>query len=334
MVLGAGAWGTALALTLVRNGNNRVSLWGRGRAAVEAIRRDRENKRYLPGIHLPSELDYDAYDAISAQEVAVLVVAVPFQELRSVLEHLRQSKLQIGCVACACKGLEKQTFRRADQIVAEVMAPDFPFAMLSGPNFAGEIAAEQPAAISIATKDQQWGEDLLRRFHTPQFRPYLTDDVTGVALGGAIKNVIAIAAGISDGLQLGANARAALITRGLAEITRFGVAHGGRLETFMGLSGLGDLVLTCSDDQSRNRRLGLRLASGKPLDDAIAEIGLAEGAATAGPLVALAEAQEIDMPIASEVAATLAGKTTPAAAVRSLLARDLAVEAAGFVEAP
>ncbi len=334
LVLGAGAWGTALALLLVRNGASEVFLWGRDPAMMTAMRRTRINQRYLPGIVLPKALQLVTSDHELPAEVGIIVAAVPFQALRSVLQLFVDRIGPPLCLACASKGIEKGSFQRADQIVADVYPSQTAFAMLSGPNFATEVAAQLPAAITVATLDDFWGRELVRRFHSHLFRPYLTNDVIGVELGGAIKNVMAIAAGIGDGLQLGANSRAALITRGLAEITRFGLAQGGRLETFMGLSGLGDLVLSATDDKSRNRRFGLQLAAGLTVDHAIARVGLVEGATTATALVELADKLGVEMPISREVADTLAGKTTPAQAVGNLLARDPVTESAGFASTP
>ena len=296
---------------------------------MAAIGSARENARYLPGITLPERLRLVDDDALP-DAIDVLVAAVPFQTLRSVLVHVTERSGEPRCIAGACKGLEHDTFARADEIVAELFADRVVFAMLSGPNFAREVAEGRPAAITVATADAASGSDLVDAFHSAKFRPYLSDDVIGVEIGGATKNVMAIAAGISDGLGLGSNSRAALITRGLAEITRFGVAQGGRLETFMGLSGLGDLVLTCTDDQSRNRRFGLGLAAGRDVDAARSAAGLVEGATTALALDELAEACGIDMPITREVAATIRGDTTPANAVRNLLARDPVTETRGL----
>lgn len=331
LVLGAGAWGTALALVLTRNGGNEVFLWGRDGDAIAAMKRTRLNARYLPGIELPEELNLVAASAELPSDIEVVVAAVPFQTLRAVLESFRDAIGAPACLACAGKGIEKGTFLRADEIVADVYPSTTAFAMLSGPNFAMEVAEQRPAAITIAACDEFWGGELVRRFHSQLFRPYWSSDVIGVEIGGAIKNVMAIAAGICDGLELGANSRAALITRGLAEITRFGVSQGGQIETFMGLSGLGDLVLTCTDDQSRNRRLGLHLAAGESVAHATAEIGLVEGATTALALVQLADRLGIEMPIAREVADTITGKTTPEQAVKNLLARDPVAESAGLV---
>jgi len=328
-VLGAGAWGTALALVLTRNPENEVFLWGRDADGIEQMKATRMNSRYLPGIALPPSLHFVSTRELP-QDVETLVAAVPFQSLRAVLQSMADVMAAPACIACACKGLENDTFARADQIVAEVYSAATTFAVLSGPNFALEVAEERPAAITIACRSEARGRELVRRFHSAAFRPYLTDDVIGVEIGGAIKNVMAIAAGISDGLGLGSNSRAALITRGLAEITRFGVSEGGRQQTFMGLSGLGDLVLTCTDDKSRNRRFGLSLAAGVDVAGAIARSGLVEGATTALALVRLAQRDGIDMPISREVAATIRGATTPREAVTNLLAREPAIEARGF----
>ncbi len=329
LVLGAGAWGTALALALTRNNSNEVFLWGRDGAAIEAMRHAEMNERYLPEISLPAQLNLIADDDYPAG-TEIVVAAIPFQTLRGVLGGFISKMGPPKVIACACKGIEKDSFLRADQIVSDLCSDGTTFAMLSGPNFALEVARALPAAMTIATEDHNWGRELVNRFHSNSFRPYFSADVIGVEIGGAIKNVMAIAAGICDGLNLGANSRAALITRGLAEISRFGIAQGGQIETFMGLSGLGDLVLTCTDDKSRNRRFGLQLAAGLNVKEAIEKIGLVEGATTATALVALARQLKIDMPISEEVAATIAGTTTPEQAVRNLLARDPVAESTGL----
>ena len=267
-------------------------------------------------------MDLDQTDSVSCA-----VVAVPFQALRQVLKKLAASLPELPAIACASKGLEIPTGMMAHEIVADIWRPDFPFAQLSGPNFAGEVLRDSPAAITIASTKPELGQDLARAMHGSSFRPYCTDDVVGVELGGALKNVIAIAVGIADGLEFGANTRAALITRGLAEIARLGVARGGRLETFMGLSGMGDLVLTCTDDQSRNRRFGLALARLGTVDAAASDVGaLVEGIPTAKALIMMAKDSGIEVPIASEVVQVLTGKTLPEEAARRLLSRDLAAE--------
>ncbi|MFT4560591.1 MAG: glycerol-3-phosphate dehydrogenase (NAD(P)+) [Gammaproteobacteria bacterium] len=332
LVLGAGAWGTALALALTRNVDNEVYLWGRDRSAMQKIRQRKLSDRYLPGIALPESL-HILVDDDFPEDIDLVIAAVPFQTLRDVLTNVASKIKGLGCIACACKGIEEDTLLRADQIVAEVVSSSTDFAILSGPNFAIEVAEQRPAAITIATANDFWAQELVGRFHSDSFRPYSSEDVIGVQIGGALKNVIAIAAGIGDGLELGANSRAALITRGLAEITRFGIAQGGQLETFMGLSGVGDLVLTCTDDKSRNRRFGLALAHGASVRDAIADVGLVEGAKTAIALVKLAEQMNISLPISLEVAGAVAGLTSPEQAVQNLLARDPVAESAGLTRA-
>jgi glycerol-3-phosphate dehydrogenase (NAD(P)+) len=242
------------------------------------------------------------------------------------VSRLQVSVPQLTGVVCTAKGLELGSERLVHQVVAEVYGKDVAVAILSGPTFAREVAEGKPAAVTIAATDDPFSRELVARFHTARFRPYLTDDLLGVALGGSVKNVLAIAAGIADGLGLGANSRAALITRGLAELARLGVAMGARKETFMGLSGLGDLVLTCTDDQSRNRRFGLALGRGASVEQAQQEIGLVEGAATARALEAMASRLRVDTPIAQAVAGIVRGEVTPAATVVALMSREPATE--------
>ncbi len=326
LVVGAGAWGTALAIALTRNGGNEVYLWGRDAEAMRRVARTREHARYLPGVRLPPSLAVMSGEQFPPR-CDLLVMAVPFQTLRAALLAIPGPPARI---VCACKGLENESNLRADEIVATVMPAGTEFAMISGPNFAIEVARDLPAAITVGAVDPAYGRALVKCFHSPTFRPYWTDDVIGVQIGGAVKNVMAIAAGISDGLQLGSNSRAALITRGLAEITRFGVAQGGRVETFMGLSGLGDLILTCTDDKSRNRRFGLSLGAGNDVERATRDAGLVEGAATARALMGLARRSNIAMPISEQVVAAIDGTTSPREAVRRLLAREPVAEREGL----
>ena len=307
-MLGAGAWGTALSLALSRNVTNEVFLWGRDTPAMARMRHSGLNERYLPGVSIPKQIHLISEDDFPV-DTEIIVAAVPFQALREVLGNfiLKMGAPQV--VACASKGIEIGSFLRADQIVGALCPDRTTFAVLSGPNFASEVAREKPAAITIASQDAARGSELVRRFHSKSFRPYLSSDIIGVEVSGAIKNVMAIAAGICDGLNLGVNGRAALITRGLAEISRFG-----------------DLVLTCTDNQSRNRHFGLLLAAGLTVEDAVAKIGLVEGATTATALIALARRLQIDMPISEEVAATIAGTVTPEQAVKNLLDREPVAE--------
>ena len=328
VVLGAGAWGTALALVLAYRAE-RVYLWGRDGATQRRIAATRVNARYLPEIRLPPHIELLDDLAALPRAVTTAILVTPFQTLREVLAKLATTAPQIVRIASAAKGLEAGSHLTAPQIVAEVCGEALPVAILSGPNFAREVARGLPAAITVAASTPEFGAELVERLHSPRFRPYVTDDLTGVAIGGAVKNVLAIAAGVSDGLGLGANSLAALITRGLAEITRLGAALGGRPETFTGLSGLGDLVLTCTQDLSRNRRFGLAVGGGQPLAAAQAEIGLVEGIATAAEVLALAERVGVEMPIAAQVAAMLRGEATPAEAVAALMSREPRSESRG-----
>lgn len=325
VVVGAGAWGTALACVLATEGRP-VGLWGRDPEQRRALREERQNQRYLPGLRLPDSVM--VMDDLAALPAAcqLAVLATPCQTTRALASALRNAAPALRAIVCSAKGLELGSHRLVHEVVAEVFGRDFPLALLSGPTFAREVAEGRPAAVTIAARDVDFGRRLIKRFHTPRFRPYLTDDLTGVALGGSVKNVLAIAAGVADGLQLGANSRAALITRGLAEMARLGRALGARQETFMGLSGLGDLVLTCTDDQSRNRRFGLALGRGQALAEAQAAIGLVEGAATALSMEAIAAAHGQDLPISAEVARIVRGETGPAAAVAALMSREPAGE--------
>jgi len=325
VVVGAGAWGTALACVLADAGRP-VALWGRDASQCEEMRQTRENRRYLPGIRLPDSLTVIDHLQQVPATCALGVLATPCQTTREMVSRLQVSVPQLTGLVCTAKGLELGSERLVHQVVAEVYGKDVAVAILSGPTFAREVAEGKPAAVTIAATDDPFSRALVARFHTARFRPYLTDDLLGVALGGSVKNVLAIAAGIADGLGLGANSRAALITRGLAELARLGVAMGARKETFMGLSGLGDLVLTCTDDQSRNRRFGLALGRGASVEQAQQEVGLVEGAATARALEAMASRLRVDTPIAQAVAGIVRGEVTPAATVVALMSREPATE--------
>jgi glycerol-3-phosphate dehydrogenase (NAD(P)+) len=290
------------------------------------MRRNRENRRYLPGIRLPDSLTVIDHLQQLPPTCTLGVLATPCQTTREMVGRLQVSVPQLTSVVCTAKGLELGSERLVHQVVAEAYGKQVNVAILSGPTFAREVAEGKPAAVTIAATDDPFSRALVARFHTPRFRPYLTDDLLGVALGGSVKNVLAIAAGIADGLGLGANSRAALITRGLAELARLGVAMGARKDTFMGLSGLGDLVLTCTDDQSRNRRFGLALGRGAPVAQAQQEVGLVEGVATARALESMASRLQVDTPIAQAVAGIVRGEVTPAATVAALMSREPATE--------
>lgn len=320
-VFGAGAWGTALAILMARNGHH-VRLWGRHPEAMARMQAERCNRRYLPDAPFPDALiaTGDIKTALDGADLALIVV--PSQGFRAFVRELAPLLETHTRVAWASKGLEVGSGKRLDEIIAEELPGILPPAVISGPTFAAEVAAGLPTAVTVASRDNVFAEQLAEWLHNPTFRAYRVEDVIGVELGGALKNVLAIAAGIADGLHFGANTRAALITRGLAEIMRLGVHAGARKETFMGLAGLGDLVLTCTDNQSRNRRFGLLLAEGKRVDEALAIIDQAvEGLPTAREAWRLAERLGVEMPITHAVYKVLYEDLPARAAVAGLLNR-------------
>lgn len=319
-VLGAGSWGTALALLLARNGHSTL-LWGHDAAHVEAMARGRENARYLPGAAFPAQLAVDADLSGVLDRARELLIAVPSRAFRATVREVARG----GCarVAWATKGLEPETDKLLHEVAREELGEGRECAVISGPTFAREVALGLPTAVTVAATSNTYGAALAELLHGPTFRAYCCADLIGVEVAGALKNVLAIAAGIADGLKLGANTRAALVTRGLAEMMRLGEAMGGRRETFVGLAGLGDLVLTCTDDQSRNRRLGLALAHGASLAAALREVKqVAEGVHTARAAWALARSRGIDMPITEQVHAVLYEGRSPREATEALLRRD------------
>ena len=320
-VLGAGSWGTALALLLARNGVT-VRLWGRDSAALEAMISAGCNTRFLEGFPFPPHLQPCCRIEETLGDITDVLIAVPSAGFRTTLQLLTDHTTRPLRLAWASKGLEPCTGKLLHQVAAEVL-PDTPLAVLSGPTFAREVAAQLPTAITLASNDAAFARDLGAQLHNDRFRVYTSSDIIGVELGGAVKNVLAIGAGIADGLGFGANTRAALITRGLTEMMRLGVALGGQRDTFMGLAGLGDLVLTCTDDQSRNRRLGLGLAAGKSLAQTLAEIGqVVEGVQSACEIVREAQRLAVDLPIVYQVYRVLHEDLAPAAAVNALLQRE------------
>ncbi|HIP69652.1 MAG TPA: NAD(P)-dependent glycerol-3-phosphate dehydrogenase [Chromatiales bacterium] len=322
-VIGAGAWGTALAIQLARNGN-KTQLWGRDPNQIEHMASTRHNSRYLPDAPFPEELDVTSDLATVVTQHRDLLLVVPSHTFRSVLGQIRPHLSQESRIIWATKGLEVESGQFLHQVVAEELGEDIPAALVSGPSFATELGKGLPTAMTAASHQSDFLPDVVRYFHGKNLRMYTSEDVVGVELGGAVKNVLAIAAGISDGLGFGANARAALITRGLAELMRLGVVLGARRETLMGLSGVGDLVLTCTDDQSRNRRLGLALGQGKTLEVASAEIGQAlEGVKTASVIHQVAKEADVEMPISNDVHRILHKGLSPRAAVAELLSREL-----------
>lgn len=308
-------------MQLARSGPTR--LWGRDAAQLQAMAEARENVRYLPGARFPDALETTSDLDVACDGVRDFVVVVPSHAFRETLERIAPKLQADARVAYAVKGFEPVSGTLPHAVVQEVLGSSVSTAVLSGPTFAAEVAADLPTAIVVASIDADFAATLSQALHHGRFRPYTSDDVTGVEVGGAVKNVLAIAAGLSDGLGFGANARAALITRGLAEIVRLGVALGGRQETFLGLAGIGDLVLTCTDDQSRNRRFGLAL--GRGADRATAERDIrqvVEGISAAAETVRLAAQYGIEMPIAVQVDAVANGGAAPRDAFRALMARE------------
>lgn len=338
IVLGAGAWGTALAVNAGSNplAEHDVTLWARDARQVLAMQAQRENARYLAGIPLPPTLQVSSLSLAEPKQLEQLmagadlvIVATPMAGLRAMLTSLATCRVP---VAWLCKGFEAATSESFGLLAHEVqaqVAPDLIAGVLSGPSFALEVARGQPTALVAASAHLAVREALVVAFHSPTMRVYANDDLVGVEVGGAVKNVLAIATGLCDGLNLGLNARAALITRGLAEMTRLGVALGARSDTFMGLSGLGDLVLTATGDLSRNRQVGLALARGQSLQQAVASLGhVAEGVYSARTVVQRALTVGVEMPIAEAVVALLDGQMRPDEAVATLMGRDPANELA------
>lgn len=322
-VLGAGAWGSALAVHF--SARHDVTLWTRNELQATTMASERKNANYLPGITLPPSLHISSNLTATIADAEVLLVAVPSSGLRDLLTHVAETVKNLPLIWVS-KGFEKGTGKLPHEIVSEIL-PTLPSGVLSGPSFAIEVAKGMPTAVTLASHHPMITGDIAHRLHGGTLRIYTSEDIVGIELGGAIKNVIAIAAGISDGLGFGHNARAALITRSLAEITRLGMALGGHMETFMGLSGMGDLILTCTGDLSRNRQVGLRLAKGEKLDDIIASLGhVAEGVTTAPEVLRLAERHGVDMPITSAVNRILYENEPPRQAVEELLHRNQKAE--------
>ncbi|HTU99027.1 MAG TPA: NAD(P)H-dependent glycerol-3-phosphate dehydrogenase [Luteitalea sp.] len=321
VVIGAGSWGTALGVHLARVGHD-VALYARDAALVDRMRTQRENDAYLPGVRFPEALQPigDAATAIAGS--ALLLWAVPSHGTRDMARLVAPHVAGGTVVVSATKGLERGTWTRMSRVLSEEMPVGCPVVVLSGPSFAHEVARELPTAVVAATSDAGASASVLAAFRGKRFRLYATDDVVGVELGGAYKNVIAIAAGVVEGLGLGHNALAGLVTRGLAEMTRLALALGGRQETLAGLSGLGDLVLTCTGAASRNHHLGEQLGQGRPLAEILASTRMvAEGVNTAEAVLALGLAAGVELPIAVQMADVLAGRTHPLAATEALMLR-------------
>jgi glycerol-3-phosphate dehydrogenase (NAD(P)+) len=325
-VLGAGSWGTALAILLARNGHG-VVLWGRDCKQVAAMAGERRNRRYLPEHEFPRELKVTASLDEAAAGARLALVVVPSSGFQAVCASLASRGADLTGMFWATKGFDPGSGRLLHEVAAETTAGKLPTAVLSGPTFANEIARGLPAAVSCASTHAGFAEQVAELFRNEWFRVYTSTDMIGVEIGGAVKNVLAIAAGIADGLGFGANTRAALITRGLREIVRLGAAMGGQPESFMGLAGLGDLVLTCTDDQSRNRRFGLALARGLSVAAAEQSVGqVVEGVGAAREVMRQARKIGVEMPIAEQVNRILHEGAAPADAVHALLARPPGAE--------
>jgi len=324
-VLGAGVWGTTLAIVLARQGRS-VLLWGSDEARMARLIHERCNSASLPGIRFPDSLDIECDLKRVCERAQGLIIAIPSGGFRGILRAIAPFCKNEKILAWATKGLEAGSHKRLSEVHAEIL-PGRPATVVTGPTFAQEVAAGLPAALTVASDDAGVAQRVAGWLRSDRLRIYTTDDVCGAEMGGAIKNVLAIAAGISDGLGFGTNARAALITRGLAELLRLGQALGARNETLMGLSGVGDLILTCTDNLSRNRRVGLALAQGRSLGDITGELGQAvEGVASAREVYLLAREHGVDMPITEQVYHVLFGGRTPQAAVDLLLNRDAKAE--------
>jgi glycerol-3-phosphate dehydrogenase (NAD(P)+) len=319
-LLGAGAWGTALSIAFA--GKHEITLWSREEDVAADLLNTRENHRFFPGYKLPAGVAVSTDFSAAIATAELLIIATPIAGLRPTVERLKA----LGCtlpVLWVCKGFEAGSGKLPHQVVTEVLGREIVCGALSGPSFAEEVAAGQPTAVALAANEPAFAREAARQLHTTRLRIYANDDLVGVEVGGAIKNVLAIATGACDGLGLGLNSRAALMTRGLAEIARLGLALGAQRETFMGLAGMGDLILTCTGDLSRNRRVGLALAENKSLPQILEELGhVAEGVYTAREVDQLARKLGVDMPISAAVAAVLDGRLNAAQAVEQLMARD------------
>ena len=325
-VLGAGSWGTALAIQFARAGRPTL-LWGRDPAHLAALARERRNSRYLPDAPFPDGLVVEPDFRRAVDEALDILIAVPSHAFRGTLERLQPLLRPSQRVAWATKGFELASGRLPHEVAREVLGSGVPVAVLSGPTFASEVGRGLPTAMTVASADELFAAGLATSISGQNFRGYTSSDIVGVEVGGAVKNVLAIGAGIADGMGFGANTRIALVTRGLAEMTRLGIALGARPETFMGLAALGDLVLTCTDDQSRNRRLGLAIARGRTPDDAQRDIGqVVEGVAAARAVRAVAARMGVEMPIADAVYRVLHEGLDVRAAVTALMTRALKPE--------
>jgi glycerol-3-phosphate dehydrogenase (NAD(P)+) len=325
-VLGAGSWGTALAIQFARAGHA-TRLWSRNAADAAAMRAERQNRRYLPDALLPDGVTIHDELAAAVKDAVAIILAVPSHALRSLLEQLKPLLARDARLAWATKGFEMDTGKLPHQVAYDVLGDRYPVAVLSGPTFAREVGMGLPTAMTIASPDADFAAQLAKSLHASNFRAYTSTDIVGVEVGGAVKNVLAVGAGLSDGLGFGANTRIALITRGLTEVTRLGVALGAHAETFMGLAGLGDLVLTSTDNQSRNRRFGLALAAGRSVEEALREIGqVVEGYSAARAVHAVANRENVDMPIVGGIYRILYENEPARDVVKELMTRPIRSE--------
>ena len=325
-VLGAGSWGTALAIQFARAGHP-TRLWSRGADDVVSLRTRRQNARYLPGAEFPDAIEVHGDLDAAVRDAVAIIIAVPSHALRSLLTQLKPLLARDARLAWATKGFELDTGKLPHQVAYDVLGDRYPVAVLSGPTFAREVGAGLPTAMTIASPDEDFALALATSLHASNFRAYTSTDIVGVEVGGAVKNVLAVGAGLCDGLGFGANTRIALITRGLSEVVRLGVALGARTETFMGLAGLGDLVLTCTDNQSRNRRFGLALAAGKSVREALADIGqVVEGYSAARAVHEVARREHVDMPIVHGIYRILYENEPAKDVVRNLMTRPIRAE--------
>jgi glycerol-3-phosphate dehydrogenase (NAD(P)+) len=307
-ILGAGSWGTAIALYLARRGQT-VRLWSNDTNEIAALLADRTNNQFLPGFPFPDSIEPTTNLAEALKNIDDVIMAIPSVGFRGTLAMMKNLLDPATRILCATKGLDADTGQLLHDVTIEILGNTHPYAVISGPSFAREVAAGLPTAVVIASKNPEHRNDLIKRFNTTIFRTYPSDDIVGTEIGGVAKNVIAIATGISDGMELGSNARSSLITRGLAEIIALGTALGGKMETFIGLAGMGDLILTCSDNLSRNRRLGLAIGQGKDITTAEKEIGQAvEGKNSADLIHKLAAKNRVKMPICDTILQILHGK--------------------------
>lgn len=325
-VLGAGSWGTALAALLARHGHH-IVLWGRDKAQLAQLSRSHENARYLPGVALPEQLQCGSDLASVVAGADLVLVVTPSHAFKQTLLALAPHRRAGAGVAWATKGFEPGSGRFLHEVAAEILGPDVPLAVVTGPSFAREVAQGLPTALTVHSSDEGFARLVAEALHGPSFRAYTGNDVIGAELGGAMKNVLAVATGIADGMDLGLNARAGLITRGLNEMLRLNLVLGGRAETLMGLAGLGDLVLTSTGDLSRNRRLGLALGRGQSLREAMQEIGqVVESVDTVDEVMRLANRHHVELPISMLVQKVLHEEITPAEGLKIILSREQKAE--------